>query len=59
MFGCLQAVCDRHDPAFYPKFKKNADEYFKILHRGETRGLGGIFYDDLRDRFAGCACLLV
>ncbi|GAB4824045.1 hypothetical protein N2152v2_011091 [Parachlorella kessleri] len=48
--GTYKAVCDRHDPEFYPKFKKNADEYFKILHRGETRGLGGIFYDDLRDR---------
>lgn len=45
-------VCDRHDPAFYPKFKKWCDEYFLIKHRGETRGLGGIFFDDLNDREA-------
>jgi coproporphyrinogen III oxidase len=43
-------VCDRHDPAFYPKFKEWADEYFYIPHRGERRGLGGIFFDDLNDR---------
>ncbi|RYH18864.1 oxygen-dependent coproporphyrinogen oxidase [archaeon] len=45
-----KAACDKHDPAFYPKFKKWADEYFIIPHRGETRGLGGIFFDDLNDR---------
>jgi len=43
-------VCDKHDDEFYPKFKKWADEYFAIKHRGETRGLGGIFFDDLNDR---------
>jgi coproporphyrinogen III oxidase len=46
----LKTTCDKHDGAFYPKFKKWADEYFHIKHRGETRGLGGIFYDDLNDR---------
>ena len=48
--GTYKQVCDRHDPAFYEKMKKSCDEYFKILHRKETRGLGGIFYDDLNDR---------
>jgi len=48
--GAYKAVCDRHDEAFYPRFKKWADEYFYIKHRGETRGCGGIFYDDLNDR---------
>lgn len=48
--GTYKAACDKHDPAFYPKFKKWADDYFTIAHRGETRGLGGIFYDDLNDR---------
>jgi coproporphyrinogen III oxidase len=43
-------ACDKHDTQFYPKFKRWADEYFRIAHRKETRGLGGIFYDDLRDR---------
>lgn len=45
-----KSVCDQHDPRFYPKFKRWADEYFRIAHRNENRGLGGIFYDDLRDR---------
>jgi len=48
--GTYKEVCDKHDPEFYGKFKKWADEYFFIKHRGETRGLGGIFFDDLNDR---------
>jgi coproporphyrinogen III oxidase len=48
--GVYKDVCDRHDPEYYPKFKKWADEYFLIKHRGERRGLGGIFFDDLNDR---------
>ena len=44
----LKAVCDRHDPAYYPKFKPWADEYFYIPHRQETRGIGGIFFDYLK-----------
>lgn len=43
-------ACDKHDPEFYPKFKKWCDDYFLIKHRGERRGLGGIFFDDLNDR---------
>ncbi len=43
----MQAACDAHDPAYYPKFKAWADEYFFIPHRGRARGVGGIFYDDL------------
>lgn len=46
-----QAVCDRHDPAWYDKFKLACDDYFMIPHRGETRGMGGIFFDDLNDRW--------
>ena len=40
-------VCDLHDVANYSAFKKWCDEYFDIKHRGERRGLGGIFFDDL------------
>ena len=39
-------VCDRFDPAFYPRFKETCDNYFVNHHRnGERRGIGGIFYD--------------
>ena len=45
--AAMQGACDAHDPAYYPRFKAWADEYFFIPHRGRARGVGGIFYDDL------------
>lgn len=45
----LKAMCDRHDATFYQAFKRGCDEYFFIRHRGEARGIGGIFFDELRD----------
>jgi len=43
----LRAACAAHDPTFYPRFSKWADEYFFLPHRGVDRGVGGIFYDHL------------
>ena len=46
-------MCDKHDPAYWPKFKKWCDDYFVIKHRNnERRGCGGIFFDDLNDKDA-------
>ncbi len=45
--AALEAACVKHDPTYYPRFKKWCDEYFFIKHRNETRGVGGIFFDYL------------
>jgi len=36
-------------PDKYPAYKKACDEYFYLKHRGETRGVGGLFFDDLNE----------
>jgi coproporphyrinogen III oxidase len=46
--ACLKKACDMVDNTFYQKFKHECDDYFFIRHRGESRGVGGIFYDYLR-----------
>lgn len=45
----LKYACDEHDPAYWKKYKPWCDKYFYIPHRGESRGIGGIFFDDLTD----------
>jgi len=41
-----KAACDPHGPELYPKFKQWCDDYFFLKHRGEPRGIGGLFFDD-------------
>jgi coproporphyrinogen III oxidase len=43
----LRAVCERHSPGSYARFKAAADAYFHLPHRGEHRGVGGIFFEDV------------
>lgn len=47
----LRAACAAHDPTFYPRFSKWAEEYFWLPHRKVARGVGGIFYDHLEGHF--------
>jgi len=42
-------ACDKHDKSFYAEYKKRCDEYFWNAHRHEARGIGGLFFDHLKD----------
>jgi coproporphyrinogen III oxidase len=41
-------ACDKHNSEFYPKYKKQCDDYFWNTHRNESRGIGGLFFDYLQ-----------
>ena len=43
----LKSACDAHNTSYWSKFKDWCDKYFYIKHREESRGVGGIFFDDL------------
>ena len=45
--AALAAWCARHPQADYPTWKATCDAYFTVRHRGEMRGVGGVFFDEL------------
>lgn len=42
-------VCDKYSPDFYNEFKESCDNYFWNTHRNESRGVGGLFFDYLKE----------
>lgn len=48
-----RTICEPFGNAVYPRFKKWCDDYFYLAHRGETRGVGGLFFDDLNEQMWG------
>ena len=44
-----QQACEPFGEEYYPRFKKNCDDYFWLKHRSEARGVGGLFFDDFNE----------
>ncbi len=54
-----KSACEPFGPEVYPRYKKWCDEYFYLKHRNETRGIGGLFFDDLNaSGFDNCFAFL-
>lgn len=54
-----KSACDPFGDNVYPEYKKWCDDYFFLKHRNETRGIGGLFFDDLNEwGFERCFALM-
>lgn len=54
-----RSACEPFGPTLYPRFKAWCDEYFFLPHRQETRGIGGLFFDDMNEGgFDRCFALM-
>jgi coproporphyrinogen III oxidase len=54
-----RALCAPYGADVYARYKKWCDDYFFIKHRQESRGIGGLFFDDLNDwGFERCLAFL-